>query len=175
VFQLKSVAAAHGIELSAADKQDKTSIVAAIEKLRFRDQPQLRLTRTAEHEEDEPVAARKRKPSAPPAGERQRRLPSLCGTQALTMTHHLLHVCVCVCACVRACVRAGAKGKRAKKSKSAALESDSDDDVSLLHLQQENASNKRNPGKDKQKAKGKARKGSDQEDDDQDCDFVPDA
>ena len=40
----------------------KEGIIEAIERERFRNEPQLRLTRTAEHEEDEPVAGRKRKP-----------------------------------------------------------------------------------------------------------------
>ena len=44
--QLKSVAAAHGIEAAGC----KAAIIAAIEKERFRDEPQLRLTRTAENE-----------------------------------------------------------------------------------------------------------------------------
>ena len=43
---------------------DKDSILAVIEKARFRDEPQLRLTRTAENEEDELVRARKRKSPA---------------------------------------------------------------------------------------------------------------
>ena len=41
----------------------KEGIIEAIERERFRNEPQLRLTRTAEHEEDQPVAARKRKAS----------------------------------------------------------------------------------------------------------------
>ena len=39
----------------------KDGIIEAIERQRFRNEPQLRLTRTAEHEEDEPLAGRKRK------------------------------------------------------------------------------------------------------------------
>jgi len=41
----------------------KEGIIEAIERERFRNEPQLRLTRTDEHEEDQPVAARKRKAS----------------------------------------------------------------------------------------------------------------
>lgn len=46
--QLKSVAASHGIECKGTNKAE---VIAAIEAERFRDEPQLRLTMTAEHEE----------------------------------------------------------------------------------------------------------------------------
>ena len=58
VSQLRSVAASHGIEVKGTSKAD---IIRAIEKERFRDEPQLRLTMTAENEEDEVLPTKRRR------------------------------------------------------------------------------------------------------------------
>jgi hypothetical protein len=56
--ELKSVAAAHGIDAKGNTKRD---VLDSIERERFRDEPQMRLTRTAENDDEEENVQRKRK------------------------------------------------------------------------------------------------------------------
>jgi len=106
VSQLKSVAASHGIIVKGSSKDD---IIQTLELHRFRDQPKLRLTRTAENEEDEPLAAKKR---AGAGGSKRKKGQTLDSDSDDEVS--LLDL--------------QKKGKKGKKSKAQADDDDDDDD-----------------------------------------------
>jgi hypothetical protein len=67
--QLKAVAASHGIEWSGGAQATRRNVIDAIERERFRDEPQLRLTMSEENKAADEIR-RKTKGSSKPAAKR---------------------------------------------------------------------------------------------------------